>query len=311
MSFAKEVKKEISNLEVDISGLKAELYGYIKLKKELIISNQTLNLEIKSDSLPIIRRLVMIIKKIYNFEPEIKLKKRNNLDKKNMYFLSLGKKTYDVLIDLKIIDFEYNYIENINTDFNGDSIIRGMFLARGSINDPTKSYYHLEIACTTSEESSYICRQLEVYGLNAKVVLRDVDMIVYLKKAEQIGDFLKIIGAVTTLFDFENERIRRDLNNVINRIINCDIANSEKTQKVANKQLKQIEYIEKVVGFETLPVRLMEVATLRIKMPDSSLQELSDISEECIGHYLSKSGINHCFRDLEIFYLSLLEEQSN
>ena len=128
--------------------------------------------------------------------------------------------------------------------------------------------------------------------------------VVYIKKAEQIGDALKVIGSTNCMFDFENERIKRDLNNVVNRIINCDMANSDKTQKAAMRQLEQIEYLEKHLGFEGLPVRLMEAVTLRTQNPDATLQELSDISEECIGRFISKSGLTHCFKDLELKYLA-------
>mgnify|MGYP003485025872 CR=1 FL=1 len=109
----------------------------------------------------------------------------------------------------------------------------------------------------------------------------------------------------------ENERIKRDLNNVINRIINCDMANVTKAQKTASKQLEQIEYIEQVVGFESLSVRLMEAVILRTKNPDATLQELSDLSEECIGRYISKSGLSHCYKDLESYYLMLKSKETS
>ena len=109
----------------------------------------------------------------------------------------------------------------------------------------------------------------------------------------------------STLFEFENERIKRDLNNVVNRVINCDIHNSTKTKASCDKQLENIKAIKKYMGFDNLSIRLMEAITLRVKYPDSSLQELSDVSEEVVGRYISKSGISHCMKDLEVIALSL------
>ena len=113
------------------------------------------------------------------------------------------------------------------------------------------------------------------------------------------------MGVVNNLFDFENERIKRDLNNVVNRMINCDMANGDKMQKAAKRQLDAINFIEETKGFESLSIRLMEAVTLRINNPEGSLQDLSDESEEIIGRYISKSGLNHCFRDLESYAKAL------
>lgn len=311
MSFAKDVKKEIANLKVDDECLKAELYGFLKLKRELVIRKNQFVCELKTNSLSIVRRLTSSIKKLYKVNVDVLEKNRVNLDYKNVYVISFSDHTKEILQDLTIIDEDYNYIEEINSSYDPESVIRGMFLAKGSVNDPKCSRYHLEIACNTFTEAAYIVKQLNEYGIIAKIIKRKDYQVVYVKKSEQIGDVLKVIGSSSLMFEFENERIKRDLNNVVNRIINCDIANSEKTQKSAMRQLEQIEYIEKTVGFESMPIRLMEVSTLRIKNPDASLQELSDVSLETIGRYISKSGLTHCFKDLDIFYQSIkLKETS-
>lgn len=311
MSFAQDVKKEIANLKVDEECLKAELYGYLKLKTELVIRNKSLICELKTNSLSIVRRITGIIKKIYKVEVEVLEKTRNNLDYKNIYVISLNVNSKRILEDIGIIDSEYNFIEEIMENYDKSSVIRGMFLAKGSVNDPKSSRYHLEISCNTSFESRFLIEEFKEFGINAKVAQRKDNYIVYVKKAEQIGDVLKVLGSTSLMFEFENERIKRDLNNVVNRIINCDMANSDKTQKAALRQLEQIAYIEKTEGFESLPIRLMEAVTLRTKNPDATLQELSDLSEEIIGRYISKSGLNHCFKDLDIHYQVLkLKETS-
>ena len=311
MSFAQDLKKEIANLKVDEQHLKAELYGYLKLKTEIVIRKRQLVCEVKTNMLAIIRRLTSIIKLLYKVTPEVIEKERKNLDQQNIYILTINDKCKEILMDLKIIDEEYNYIEEIDEELYSESVIRGFFLAKGSINDPESSRYHFEISCNTIHEATYLVKHFSEFDIYSKMVNRRGLYVVYIKKAEQIGDALKLLGSTTYMFEFENARIKRDLNNVVNRIINCDVANGVKTQKSAMKQLSQIEYIEKHSGFESLSIRLMEAVTLRTKNPDASLQELSDISEEVIGRYISKSGLTHCFKDLESYYLTLKAKETS
>ena len=305
MSFAQDVKKEIANLKVEEELLKAELYGILKLKTEIVIRNKQLVGQVKTNLLAIVRRITSIIKQIYKVNVEVIEKERKNLDHQNIYIVTISDKCKEILSDLTIIDDDYNYIEDINENFIPDAVMRGFFLAKGSINDPKNARYHLEFSCNTIHEATYLVKQLNEFQIYSKLATRRGNYIVYVKKAEQIGDVLKVIGSTNCMFEFENERIKRDLNNVVNRIINCDMANGVKAHQTAMKQLEQIEYIEKTKGFESLSIRLMEAVTLRTKNPDATLQELSDISEDVIGRYISKSGLSHCFKDLELYYLTL------
>ena len=311
MSFAQDVKKEIANIKMDDQYLKSELYGILKLKTELVIRNKKLVCEIKTNLLAIVRRISSIIKQLYKATVEVVEKERKNLDHQNIFIVTIDNKCKEILLDLKIIDEDYNFIDEINEELIPDAVIRGFFLAKGSINDPKSSRYHLEFSCNTLFEATYLIKQFNEFGIYSKLTTRRGSYIVYVKKAEQIGDVLKVIGSTNCMFEFENERIKRDLNNVVNRIINCDMANGVKTHQTALKQLDQIEYIETTVGFESLSIRLMEAVTLRIKNPDASLQELSDLSEEIIGRYISKSGLSHCFKDLELYYLTLKAKETS
>lgn len=306
MSFASDLKKDIVNYDFDDNALKAELYGILKLKSELTISSNQFNISIRTTSLNLSRRIIYIIKKIYHIDIEILSKKRVNLDKKNVYILVIRDKIYDMLVDLDIMDKEYNIKDEVSDQYDSlfEHVIRGMYLANGSVNKPDKPY-HLEIACNHVEEVYYIISKIKDLGIDGKIIERRDKYVFYIKKGEQIGDFLKLLGASSTLFEFENERIKRDLNNVVNRVINCDIHNSTKTKASCDKQLEHIKAIKKYMGFDNLSIRLMETITLRVKYPDSSLQELSDVSEEVVGRYISKSGISHCMKDLEVIALSL------
>ena len=311
MSFASDLKKDIVNYDFTDASLKAELYGILKLKSELTISLNKLNIMIKTTSLNLSRRIIYIIKKLYHIDIEILSKARMNLDKKNVYILLIKSEVEAMLKDLDIMDDNYHFIEGISTiyDDSYEDVIRGMYLANGSVNDPNK-LYHLEIACKEPLEAKYIIDKITPLGMDGKMIERRSKYVFYLKKGEQIGDFLKLLGASSVLFEFENARIKRDLNNVVNRVINCDIHNSTKTKLSCDKQLDDIKTIKKYMGFDNLSIRLMEAITLRVKNPDSSLQELSDLSEETVGRYISKSGISHCMKDLEII-ADTLRNKSN
>jgi len=314
MSFAQEVKRDIITGSFSDDELKAELYGIIKLKAEYIISNKNLHIEIVTTSLSISRRIATLFIKLYGINLEIAYKERQNLSRGKLYYLVI-RDCHEVLVSLGLINGQLNIIDAIPSiyDNNKDAVLRGMFLAKGSVNDPQKSNYHLEIACDYQEEVDWIISALAEYGIEAHMVNRKNRLIAYVKKAENIGDFLKIIGATNTLFHYENERIKRDLNNVVNRVINCDIANSDRTNAASSRQLNEIKYIEDTTGFGGLKNRLMEVILLRTSNPYSSLNEMSEISEETVGRYLSKSNINHCLRDISEMAkkLGYEEEEAN
>jgi len=309
MSFALDVKKEVATLNVSNEGLKAELYGIVKLKANILMYENDCQFEFVSASLFFVRRITFLLKRIYKINLEIFSSKRPNLDYKDQYYIIVSEKAKEILIDLDIIDADLNFVKTSSAyDNNKDNVLRGFFLARGSINDPRKSNYHLEIVCNDEHEVDYLLGILSDYYIEGKVVERSKGLVVYIKKSEHIGDFLKIIGANNMLFSFENERIKRDLNNVVNRIMNCDIANSSRTQASALRQLQDIKIIEEHKGFGSLSTRLMEAIILRTNYPDSSLSELSEVSEQTIGRHLSKSGINHCFRDLRDLAKTLKNE---
>ncbi len=311
MSFASDLKKDIVNYDFLDASLKAELYGILKLKSELTISSNKLSIMIKTTSLNLSRRIIYIIKKLYHIDIEIISKARMNLDKKNVYILIIKDQIKEMLVDLDLIDENLFFKDTISKQYqdNYTDIIRGMYLSSGSCNNPNKSY-HLEIACNEEYEAEFIVAIVYPLGIEGKTIERRNKYVFYIKKGEQIGDFLKLLGATNSLFEFENARIKRDLNNVVNRVINCDIHNSTKTRESCDKQLDDIKVIKKHMGFDNLSIRLMEAITLRVKNPDSSLQELSDISEEVVGRYISKSGISHCMKDLENIANTLRNKES-
>lgn len=174
--------------------------------------------------------------------------------------------------------------------------MRGAFLAGGSVNNPETSSYHLEIFSLYKEHNDSLCELMNTFGLNCKTLERKKGYITYLKEAEKITEFLIIVGANNALLRFEDVRIVRDMRNSVNRLVNCETANLNKTIGASIRQVENIRYIEQTVGLQVLPEKLREIAELRLNYPDVTLKELGEMVS---GGAISKSGINHRLRKID------------
>ncbi|MBF0714238.1 DNA-binding protein WhiA, partial [Gemella sp. GH3] len=202
--------------------------------------------------------------------------------------------------DLYILNDDYTLKGNISEKLISDSdskisYLRGAFLAGGSINNPRTSNYHLEIFSQYEEHNEDLKNILNGYNLNARSLERKKGFIVYIKESEKISEFIQILGASNALFQFEDERIVRDINNSVNRMQNCDLANMNKTVNASAKQVEDINIIAERLGLENLDDKLRVVAEARLKYPEYPLKEIAEIVED---GKLSKSGLNHRFRKL-------------
>ena len=175
------------------------------------------------------------------------------------------------------------------------SYLRGAFLAGGSVNNPETSSYHLEIFSLYESHSEGLTKLMNEYDLNGKHLERKKGSIVYLKEAEKISDFLSLIGGYQALLKFEDVRIVRDMRNSVNRLVNCETANLNKTVSAAMKQVESIQLIDEEIGLDNLPERLREIAKLRVEHQDVSLKELGEMMSTGT---ISKSGVNHRLRKL-------------
>ncbi|MFA7435028.1 MAG: DNA-binding protein WhiA [Bacilli bacterium] len=303
MSFASEVKKELAAIKVDNCCLSAELHQIIRLRSSLILNNKNFKIALTTTSLATSRRIIYLIKTVYGVNVEMLKKERSSLDKKALYYIQIEDKGIEILKDLELIDDNYNFKNTIPNKYLAKeccsaSLVRASFLIKGSVNDPRTSNYHLEITLSNEEEASKIQIVLEKVGIKSNTIQRKKGLVLYIKKAEHIGDFLGFIGAMNSRFAFEDFRIKKDLSNYVNRIINCDVSNEQKVLSSAKKQIEDIELIEKNMGFLSLSPRLMNAIILRTTNPEDSLSQLSEKSIEVVGKYISKSGLSHCFRDL-------------
>jgi hypothetical protein len=173
------------------------------------------------------------------------------------------------------------------------AFIRGAFMAAGSISNPARSY-HFEIVCRTREQAAQLQELIADFETEPKIVERKERYVVYLKEGEQIVDMLNVMGASVSLMNLENVRILKEMRNSINRKVNCETANINKTVSAAVRQLEDIRRIRDTIGFDSLPAQLAEMAQVRLDYPDATLKELGTYLDPPVG----KSGVNHRLRKL-------------
>ena len=204
--------------------------------------------------------------------------------------MSFASDIKDELLGLKMWD--------INSGMKQDEqiarlCIREAFIKSGSINDPNKKY-HLEIMFKTKKKAEEMQQLLNNFNIHARIIKREKEYMLYLKEGEEISNFLALIGANSSVIKFEEVRVLKETRNDINRLVNCETANLNKTINAAVKQIEDIKLIKKKHKFSSLPENLQEIAELRITNPDVSLVELGKMLSEPIG----KSGVNHRLKKL-------------
>ena len=302
MSFAADVKKELTSLTVQRNLAQAELAALIRMNGSLSLSNHQFVLNVQTENAAIARRIFTLLKEHYDVRSELLVRRKMKLKKNNVYIVRLKQETQKILLDLDIMDglmFQSHIADEIKqSDEKTRAYLRGAFLASGSVNNPETSRYHLEISSIYEEHNQDICDLLNQFDLNARTLERRNGYITYLKGAEKIADFLTLIGATNSMLKFEDVRIVRDMRNSVNRLVNCETANMNKTFDAASKQIENIHFIETTVGLQSLPEKLQEIAELRIQNPEISLKELGEMIP---SGAISKSGINHRIRKINDF----------
>ena len=297
MSFTSTVKEEVSRIETNKLESISELSSIVRVS-----SNISKNISIIVENNAVARRTFKLVKNIYGLSPSITVRNKK-LGKGLTYILNIASKNKEILEDLSILNNnEYQSIpkDYITSDEEGlRAYLRGIFLVSGSVNDPKTSRYHLEFVLDTKEYAEYVSGLLNTYNLNSKVIKREKNYTVYIKEAEKISDFLRIIKAFSAVMYFEDIRIYRDHKNMTNRLNNCEQANTDKIFMTASKQIKDIERLYELDVVDMLDDKLKEVIEYRMKYKESSLSELADIISLETGTEISKSGLNHRFRKIK------------
>lgn len=300
MSFASDMKNELTRVDVDTCCQKSELSALIKMNGALSFFNGEWVISVQTENAAIARRIFSLIKKLYGVDIELLVRRKMKLKKNNVYISRVKKDTHKMLTDLNIIR-DGMITNDINEEITKDdccirSYLRGAFLAGGSVNNPETSAYHLEIASLYEDHARVLTELMNGYELNAKYIERKRGYITYLKGAEKIAEFLSLIGGYQALLKFEDVRIVRDMRNSVNRLVNCETANLNKTVSAAMRQVVNIQLIDDEIGIGELPERLQEIARLRVEHQEVSLKELGEMLST---GPISKSGVNHRLRKLD------------
>lgn len=301
MSYTTNIKNEIalSTDNYEEPELIAELSGFIRnnaniSKEKIIITTENNN---------IINRLTNFINILFNVEINIDTIENLNFSKNDLYQMTIIDNNNEMLKRLGVLNDKNNYLKNPPSYILDDmeeikAYLRGVFLTSGSINDPKTSRYHMELLITEPSEAVFIQKLLNTYDLNAKILNRDKGYMIYLKEAEKISDFIKILGANQAVLYYEDIRIYRDEKNLTNRLNNCEQANTDKIIETASKQLKDIELLEETASLSLLDDKCLIVVEYRKKYPEASLKELAEILSEDTNKKITKSGLNHRLRKI-------------
>ncbi|NLI57729.1 MAG: DNA-binding protein WhiA [Clostridium sp.] len=306
MSFSSAVKNELCRITAsDRLCMLAELSAVVRINGLVrVINDNEINLRITTENSALARRVFSLIKELYGVNAEIIIRRSPKLKKNIIYILILtfSKGLKKILDDMNIVcgnekSKEVKYLPCEILSKNREcqkAYLRGAYLAAGSMSDPEKTY-HLEIIAQRMELADELNDLINYFKLNSKIIKRKCNYVVYLKEGENIVDFLNIIGAHSALLELENVRILKEVRNNVNRIVNCETANLQKTVDASIRQVENITYIKENLGFDKLPKNLRDIAILRLKYSDFSLKELGEMLTPSLG----KSGVNHRLRKLD------------
>lgn len=297
MSFTMVVKDEASKIETTRLEDISELSAIIRIAGNI---NNNINVTIENNA--VARRVFKLFKEIYGISPSITVRNKK-LGRGLTYILNINNKVKEILEDLSIIDNnKYLSIPKeylISDEEQLRAYLRGVFLVSGSVNDPKTSRYHMEFILDTKEYANFINKLLNTYDLNSKIIKREKNYTVYIKEAEKISDFLRVIKAFSAVMYFEDIRIYRDHKNMTNRLNNCEQANVDKIIETATNQINEINLIKEKKLFDLLSEKDKIAADYRIKYPESSLQELAEIISIETNSTLTKSGLHHRFNRIK------------
>jgi DNA-binding protein WhiA len=294
MSFAKTVKEELVTVPVELDEQLAEFSAFINLNGEFHIASRQKMLDFKTNNPTVAKRFLQLVRSLYQAETSLITQKINKLNQKNAIIIRIHTRVEDIVNEHGLLE---NPIENqeltTSTPEAKKAFLRAAFLSGGSVNHPKTAEYHLEIYTHDPKQAVFLQSVMNTFDLNAKITKRRQGFICYLKDAEGISDFLQIVGAQNSVFQFEDIRIKRDFNNSINRVMNMEIANEKKAIVAANEQLRDIELIETYIPQDHIDLKTKQVIDLRKEYPEASLKELVELFEQTYKEQISKSGLNH------------------
>jgi cell division protein WhiA len=314
VSFAQEVKEEMCLTERSDEEKRSLLAAFVRINGHIRLSKGKESLELNSESAHIAKLMYRFLHELYGVSVRFAYTRSAGFLRRVVYHVIIESEASDILSDLEIDPLEGKIPKNsvANVDLSS-AYVAGAFLAAGSVNDPLSSNYHLEIALADSNYAKWLSKTLnkiQSHQFESKITSRRNQYIVYLKKSDQISDFLVVVGAPESCLKFENVRVGRDFVNVGNRLQNLDAANMGKTLKASERQRLEINYFVAKLGWERIDnPKLKALMSLRLTHEDATLEELATLLSEQLACEISKSNINHLFRYLDEEYKRATHER--
>lgn len=309
MSFSFDTKKELCRRKID-SKIEAllELSALSRMNAAVRFRGSQVSISFSSENREVIARVTDLARALYGAELSISSRKNAQLRQAPLYSTVLSGEVVDRFLSQSALNEFGAYTQpkerifgRLQSQENGCAFLRGAFLGGGSIVDPSKSY-HLEIVTPHVQDVWLLHRILEKNGIRASEMERKGVCVVYIKDSEAIADFLVAIGATGAMLRLEDVKAMKDLRNDINRRVNAETANMDKSISASFRQIEAIQVICRTIGIEQLPENLAELCYIRLKNPDSNLRELGAMLSPPIG----KSGVNHRMQRI----LKIAEENS-
>ena len=294
MSFSSEIKEELSRQIPAARHCRlAETAAILEFCGRVTAGAKGPDcMRMHTENLAVARKYFTLLIKTFNIRLDVSVRQSKGLR---------GGHSFEVVSYENLSALRHVLIQNLCCK---RAFIRGAFLAAGSVSDPEKGY-HFEIVCNSPEKAEQLCYMIGSFGIEAKMTMRKKNYIVYIKEGAQIVDILNVMEAHVALMNFENVRILKEMRNSVNRQVNCETANLNKTVSAAVKQIEDIQYIQRTIGFDQLPEGLAEIAELRLEQPETTLKELGQMLTPSVG----KSGVNHRLRKLSLIAEELREHK--
>ena len=307
MSFSSSVKDELSrqmpgarHCQIAETAAILSLCGRVKIS-----ASDHFWIEIHTENVAVARKYFTLLKKTFNIRTDVSIRSGINPGRSRTYIVAVREheEALKVLQAVKLINSQGEIGENLSLIRNvvlqnaccRRAFIRGAFLTASSISAPEK-FYHFEIVCPTEPKAEQLKNIIATFDIEAKIVPRKKYYVVYIKEGSQIVDILNVMEAPVSLMELENIRIVKEMRGSVNRQVNCETANINKTVSAAVKQIEDIRFIQSVAGLSGLPESLQEMARIRLERPEATLKELGEALEPPVG----KSGVNHRLRKLSL-----------
>ena len=304
MSFSGNVKEELLRCIDSARHCQiAELAAILAFDGEILRFPQgQIGLRVSSENESLVRKYFTLLEKTFTMNDSVSIDSRIT-KRNNRFVVELEDSEFSVkvlqavkLLGMDRIPQSFDVLVNqivVQRNCCKRAFVRGAFLCAGSISDPEK-FYHFEIVCNSKAKATQLMELIQSFEVDAKIVKRKKYYVVYVKEGAQIVELLGLMGAGVSLMNLENVRILKDMRNTVNRKVNCETANINKTVNAAVKQVEDILYIRDTAGLHTLPENLEETALLRLEYPQASLKELGTLLSTPVG----KSGMNHRLRKI-------------